>query len=209
MAPRAYNNDSRMAQQQALKDRIAAAAAELHAEKGAVATSYAEIAERAGVSLPTVYKHFPGLDELIVACTGHVAGQAPAWPAEAVLGAASLGDAAALLVEAMDRLNAHFEPWMAWNESRLIPALEQMAERERKQLTHFIGQLLAQHRAAGDLHELAALWESVLAFPHWHRLVRSHRLTRTATRRAQLQLLLAGTGPQPAATSTKRPTSRK
>ena len=56
MPPRPYDNASRQLQQAELKSRIAAAAAELHASQGALATSYAQIAERAGVSLPTVYK---------------------------------------------------------------------------------------------------------------------------------------------------------
>jgi AcrR family transcriptional regulator len=75
---------------------------ELDAGKGAVATSYAEIAQRAGVSLPTLYKHFPTQDQLIAACTGHVAGQGPALSAAQILEAATLAAAAEALV-ASDR----------------------------------------------------------------------------------------------------------
>lgn len=41
---------------------------ELHAEKGAVATNWEDIAHRAGVAPATVYRHFPSLEELIPAC---------------------------------------------------------------------------------------------------------------------------------------------
>ncbi|MCU1365599.1 MAG: hypothetical protein JWN39_1238, partial [Ilumatobacteraceae bacterium] len=47
---------------------IVAAARELHAERGLVATSWDDIAERAGVSTATVYRHFPSLAELVPAC---------------------------------------------------------------------------------------------------------------------------------------------
>ena len=40
----------------------------LHAEKGIFGTSWQDIARRADVSVGTVYKHFPSLDELVPAC---------------------------------------------------------------------------------------------------------------------------------------------
>src|SRR5687767_2873240 len=106
MPPRAYNNESRTQQQAELKARIAAAAAELHATQGALATSYAQIAQQAGVSLPTVYKHFPTMDELLEACTGHAAALAPPFPIDAILAAPELPAAARLLVDACDATNA-------------------------------------------------------------------------------------------------------
>src|SRR4051812_41501348 len=132
MAPRAYNNETRKQQQAELKARITEAAVALHAEKGALATSYADIAQRAGVSLPTVYNHFPTLDVLVGACTGHAASLAPGVPADEILGAPSLPAAAELLVDAMDRVNHYFEPWMAWGERRVIPALQQFLDAERR-----------------------------------------------------------------------------
>jgi AcrR family transcriptional regulator len=71
-------------QHAALKASIAAATAELHAEKGAIATTYADIAKRAGVSLPTVYSHFPTQNELLQGCTAHVIAKAPTLPLEKI-----------------------------------------------------------------------------------------------------------------------------
>lgn len=47
---------------------IVTAARALHAERGLAATSWADIADRAGVSTATVYRHFPSLAELVPAC---------------------------------------------------------------------------------------------------------------------------------------------
>jgi AcrR family transcriptional regulator len=40
----------------------------LHSEKGIFGTSWQDIAQRADVSVGTVYKHFPSLEELVPAC---------------------------------------------------------------------------------------------------------------------------------------------
>ena len=209
MAPRAYNLDTRRQQQSELRSRIVAATAEMHAAKGVVATSYADIAERAGVSLPTVYSHFPTPYELIKACTGHVIAGAPALPIEQILGAPDLHTAAERLVAGMDRLYAHMEPWMAWHESQLVPALAEGAAGARQQKTALIVALLSRHPGSGNRREQAASWESLLSFDLWHRMVRDHKLPRRAVRRILVQLLLAVVGPQPAAPSPLRPRRTK
>jgi AcrR family transcriptional regulator len=48
--------------------RIVDATRELHTEQGIAATSWDDIAARAGVGVGTVYRHFPSLDELVPAC---------------------------------------------------------------------------------------------------------------------------------------------
>ncbi len=53
------------------RQRITDAAIRLHTTIGPVNTSIAAIAEEAGVTRLTVYRHFPTLDELFVACRGH------------------------------------------------------------------------------------------------------------------------------------------
>ena len=59
--------------------RIVDATLELHAKQGIAATSWDEIAARAGVGVGTVYRHFPSLDELVPAC-GRVARELLALP---------------------------------------------------------------------------------------------------------------------------------
>jgi AcrR family transcriptional regulator len=50
------------------RQRILEATLALHSEKGIFGTSWQDIAQRADVSVGTVYKHFPSLEELVPAC---------------------------------------------------------------------------------------------------------------------------------------------
>ena len=59
--------------------RIIDATRELHTSQGIAATSWDDIAARAGVGVGTVYRHFPSLDELIPAC-GEISMQVVALP---------------------------------------------------------------------------------------------------------------------------------
>ena len=68
MAPRKYDMDKRKAAVEETRQRILEATLALHSEKGIFGTSWQDIAKRADVSVGTVYKHFPSLDELVPAC---------------------------------------------------------------------------------------------------------------------------------------------
>ena len=60
--------DKRRAAVEETRRRILEATLALHSEKGILGTSWQDIARRADVSVGTVYKHFPSLDELVPAC---------------------------------------------------------------------------------------------------------------------------------------------
>ena len=60
--------DKRRAAVQETRQRILEATLALHAENGIFGTSWQDIAHGADVSVGTVYKHFPSLDELVPAC---------------------------------------------------------------------------------------------------------------------------------------------
>jgi AcrR family transcriptional regulator len=68
LAPRKYTMDKRQAAVEETRQRILEATLSLHSEKGILGTSWQDIAKRADVSVGTVYKHFPSLDELVPAC---------------------------------------------------------------------------------------------------------------------------------------------
>jgi AcrR family transcriptional regulator len=68
LSPRKYSMDKRKAAVEETRQRILEATLALHAEKGIFGTSWQDIAHRADVSVGTVYKHFPSLDELVPAC---------------------------------------------------------------------------------------------------------------------------------------------
>jgi AcrR family transcriptional regulator len=68
---RPYRMTQRAASVDETRRRITAAAARLHTTIGPAQTSIAGIAEEAGVTRLTVYRHFADLDELFVACRAH------------------------------------------------------------------------------------------------------------------------------------------
>ena len=72
MAGREYRMRKRAEGLDATRERIVEATAELHYEQGVEATSYVQIAERAGVGPATVYRHFPTLGSLVEACGASV-----------------------------------------------------------------------------------------------------------------------------------------
>ena len=67
--PRKYELRRRAENQAATRRKIIDAAIELHQSVGPAATTITEVAARAGVSRPTVYRHFPDELSLFVACT--------------------------------------------------------------------------------------------------------------------------------------------
>src|ERR687890_2727255 len=83
---RRYELKARAEAQQATRDRIAAAAAALHAEVGVGRTTVADIARRAGVQRLTVYNHFPDLETLLPACSAHWLSEHPLPDLEVAFG---------------------------------------------------------------------------------------------------------------------------
>jgi AcrR family transcriptional regulator len=63
------------------RQRIVEAAVHLHGTLGPAKTTIAGVAERAGVTRLTVYRHFPDEEKLFGACSAHwLAGQSPPSP---------------------------------------------------------------------------------------------------------------------------------
>jgi AcrR family transcriptional regulator len=74
---RTYELKQRADRQQETRRRIVEAAVEVHAEVGPSRATVKEIADRAGVTRPTVYAHFPDARSLFEACSGHVRATVP------------------------------------------------------------------------------------------------------------------------------------
>lgn len=72
MAPRKYELGKRTEAIEETRRRIIDATFDLHREKGVVATSLQDVAERADVALRTVYNHYPTIDDLVAGCTNRV-----------------------------------------------------------------------------------------------------------------------------------------
>jgi AcrR family transcriptional regulator len=69
---RIYELKQRAERQQETRRRIVEAAVELHTMLGPARTTVSAVADRAGVTRPTVYAHFPDARSLLQACSGHV-----------------------------------------------------------------------------------------------------------------------------------------
>lgn len=77
MDRRRYTQKKRAESQGETRERIVAAAVELHEELGPRQTSISALAERAGVQRLTIYRHFPDETALIAACGSHWLGLHP------------------------------------------------------------------------------------------------------------------------------------
>lgn len=109
---RPYRLGRRAETSEETRQRLVEATFQLHSERGIAGTSMKDIAGRAGVSVGTVYHHFPTYAEAIVACGAYTAEHAPAPTAAIFAGAATRQERVARLVRA---LFGHYER---------VPALE-------------------------------------------------------------------------------------
>jgi AcrR family transcriptional regulator len=80
---RSYSSRKRAELAATTRIRITEAAVALHGSVGPANTTISAIADQAGVTRVTVYKHFPTLEQLFGACSAHWLAQHP-WPDVAV-----------------------------------------------------------------------------------------------------------------------------
>jgi AcrR family transcriptional regulator len=111
--PRKYSMQNRSSAVEDTRSRIVDATMALHNEKGIIATSMQDIADRAGVALATVYRHFPTVDELVPACGGRLMELNPP-PSAAVFNQNTSGEKRvraliSALFEHYERLNRPYE----------------------------------------------------------------------------------------------------
>jgi AcrR family transcriptional regulator len=115
MAGRKYRMRKRAEGSDATRERIVEATAALHHEQGVAATSYIQIAERAGVGPATVYRHFPTLGLLVEACGAHVIEEMqPPLPENAQGVFAGLGTRQQRLEHLVAELDAFYDRGAAW-----------------------------------------------------------------------------------------------
>jgi AcrR family transcriptional regulator len=130
LAPRKYTMDKRRAAVEETRRRIVEATLALHAEKGAFGTSWQDIARRADVSVGTVYKHFPSLDELVPAC-GELVYAISRPPSledapEIFAGAHSLEERLERLISELFDFYERGEPYMEIDfQERQLPAVQE------------------------------------------------------------------------------------
>ena len=90
MSPRRYRLERRAETAAETRRRLVDATFALHAEQGIHATTMSHIAERAGVSVGTVYHHFPTYQDAVAACAQHVDESLPLPAADTFAGLTSM-----------------------------------------------------------------------------------------------------------------------
>lgn len=158
----------------ATRQQIVEAAKALHAQRGVLATSWQDIAERAGVSPVTVYRHFRSLVELIPACAqSFVESVNPITEEEARIAFAQLGSSTARLERLIQDDCACYERGRDWfhaamRESDLIPELGAVVSSQQATLRTLIHAAL---EGQSQPTELVSALQAVIDFPFWWSLV--------------------------------------
>jgi AcrR family transcriptional regulator len=150
------------------KRRILEASLMLHSQRGVTGTSWQEIADAAGVSVGTVYYHFPTVDDLVPACSGLGRRLRPAPTAEIFKGLRGKKARINALVQA---LFSHYEavsgPYgFTLTERRTVPVLARLAD-------ELLGQYRSLVKAALDPDaddETVAKIDALVDFRMWDSL---------------------------------------
>jgi AcrR family transcriptional regulator len=124
---RTYELKRRAERQEETRRRIVAAAIELHTTLGPSRTTVQAIAERAGVTRPTVYAHFPDERSLFEACSGHVRATVPPPDPTAWRAIADPGERLRAALRDLYRYYERLEPLLA-NIERDVAGMPVVAE---------------------------------------------------------------------------------
>jgi AcrR family transcriptional regulator len=168
MAKRKYELKVRAERQRETRRRIVEAAVELHGSVGPARTTVTEIAKRAGVERPTVYRHFPDDAALFDACSSHWAERNP-LPATAPL--PSIADPEERVRLALTALYDYYGgvEGMLSNVTRdapLLPELAAVGERRRGYLAE-LERLLGAGWPPSGRKARRAMIALALDFPTW------------------------------------------
>src|SRR5437879_1475728 len=130
MSPRRYDMGRRAATVDETRRRILEASLMLHSQRGVTGTSWQDIADAAGLSVGTVYYHFPTVDDLVPACSGLGRQMRPAPTSEIFRG---LRGKKARITALVGALFSHYEgvkgPYgFTLTERRTVPVLAKLAD---------------------------------------------------------------------------------
>lgn len=156
MNRRSYQQKQRAESAEETRRRLVQATFELHGEQGIAATTMKHIADRAGVSIGTVYHHFPTLDQTVTACGQMVMATFPPPGEEILAGVASLRERAFRLARA---LWAHLDEVMFDRirpDQHLVPIVGQFVAQEEAHRIALTGAALAPFAVDHDLVRIVA-----------------------------------------------------
>lgn len=194
---RRYQKRRRAEREIQTRQRITEAAMKLHGTLGPARTTIAGIATQAGVQRATVYRHFPDLDSLFLACSTHWASLNPppdpnAWR--------QVAEPDMRLRQGLSELYA----WYGWAEPMLtnvfrdassVPAMSEPVQEFQRHFEALHQALMFRRRISGRARvRVAAAIGHALAFPTWQSLVRDHELH--ADEAVELMSALVAAAPQ-------------
>ena len=176
------------------RQRITEAAVRLHTTIGPANTSIAGVAEAAGVTRLTVYRHFADLDALFEACTAHWRSRNPRPDAQAWL---AIGDLGTRARTAFDQLYGWYrdhadELYPIYRDSAAIPAPALKAREGADQaladaiVTGHVGE-----DAGGHGRLLAAVARHLADFWTWRSLVIREGLDHAEAVEVAVRMLMA------------------
>lgn len=189
---RPYTMTRRAEQVDKTRLRITEAAVRLHTTVGPANTSVASVAEEAGVTRVTVYRHFATLDDLFAACTAHWRAGHPAPDAMAWLS----------IADQEDRARVAFGELYAWyraNADDLFPinrdraALPRTATQAVDDRTAVLADaILGGEAPAGPAgRQLQAVARHLVEFTTWHALAIRQGLAQGDDVEVAVRILLA------------------
>ena len=176
MPPRPYRMGARAQGVAATRARIVQAAVVLHGEQGIGATTWEEIAGRAGVSTATVYRHFPSFESLIPACARDAFEAGAQLPSREVIDALfaalpSVPERIRKLVEESCTCYQRGEAWLAACRREAlgtVPGLVEIVASQQRALDALIRGALAGTSPPTDAVRTLGV---LLDFPFWKALI--------------------------------------
>lgn len=167
---RGYRLKDRARSQADTRERIVLATMQLHDEQGVAATSFVDIAKRAGIGPATVYRHFPTLGSLVMACGAHVWKEMnPPVPEEA----AALFEHESPTQDRLERLVEEVDSFYRRGELRLarayadrhsIPELDQFLRAVEAGVAALVREAVRDEVLPDTAHQLIV---ALTTFPVW------------------------------------------
>jgi len=187
--------------------RITEAAVGLHTTVGPSETSFAAVAEAAGVTRLTLYRHFSNRDELFAACMGHWRAQHPppdvdAWRSERTV------------ERRVRRAVTELYAWYAENGAELYPVYRDAAftpvsthDARRRNIERMTDAIVGP---SGGSAKLRSALNHVLAFWTWRSLAVDEGCSTDDAAELAVGFVLSAQrgGSKPAAASTQRRSGR-
>jgi AcrR family transcriptional regulator len=195
--PRKYNLGNRRAMVEETRLRIVDAALQLHTTKGPARTSMQDIARLADVSLVTVYRHFPGLDQLFWACKTRFFEKFPPPGPGLLDGCGGLDERVSATITALYRYYDIVGDglWSAQRDAEVLPEFGAVLEEGMSQIVSLARQALAPMPPQGERYRrgLAALLVAI-DVGSWRNLVRSQGLSGAEASELMTELVLCAAG---------------